>query len=140
MTVEKCRDGSFHLRIMDPYVPYEVLGAAKEPRALPPSPRSLPHVQTLAQGRNNKVSAALTVEPYAAPLGLRSLGSHPWRNSYMAATGHFYLPLTGLIRNVDRARTERYPTLGVLRSWSDSLNGKDGLKALAVPHRWRTPD
>jgi hypothetical protein len=74
LTVQKRLDGSLHLRFKGQYLPYKVLGAAKDPVALPPHPRSLAHGQTPVQGRKMKGSAAVTVQPCAVRLAFGRSG------------------------------------------------------------------
>ena len=114
VTVERRLDGGLHVRFKDRYLPYERVGPAKAPGALPPRPRSLTHGQTPADLRREKGPAVNAAEPCAVrlasgragrtaaepcpPEGARSLPrrqpyrpapDHPWRKSYKVMTGHF---------------------------------------------------
>lgn len=73
VTIEKRLDGSLHLRFKGHYLKYKALGLAKGWGALPPSPRSLPHEQTPAEGRKEEGRAAGATRPSAVrPASSRS--------------------------------------------------------------------
>jgi len=110
--IEKRLDGSLHLRFKGHHLKYKALGPARRSGALPPSPRSLAHVQTpaeegqeegpgvgspgpsavrLAVGRSGRTPA----EP-CPPKGRSSVSrtpppEHPWRRKFLR-TGHSYRP------------------------------------------------
>jgi len=117
VTVERRLDGTMHLRFKGHYLKYKALGSAKASGALPPNPRSLAHVQTPAEVKEEGQAAAAT-RPSAVRLAIGRSGrtpaepcppkgkstvtptksyrppaGHPWRKSYKK-TGHSYLPQT----------------------------------------------
>lgn len=65
VTVEKRLDGSLHLRLKKQYLKYKLCGSGKVSGALPPNPRSLPHLRTTAERAKEEGSAAGAAEPSA---------------------------------------------------------------------------
>ena len=122
VTVERRLDGTVHLRFKGHYLKYKALGPAKASGALPPNPRSLPHVQIPAEPNEEGLAATATrpsavhltagrsgrtpAEP-CPPKGKKTVTGthahipppeHPWRGSYKK-TGHSYQPQTPDISN-----------------------------------------
>ena len=77
VTVEKRLDGSLHMRFKGHDLKYKALGPAKPSGALPPNPRSLPHVQTPAEDRKRKGPAAVATRPSAVCLAPGRSGRTP---------------------------------------------------------------
>jgi hypothetical protein len=123
VVIEKRLDGTLQIRLKKRYVAYHLIGPADRPGALPPSPRSLTHLQTPAGSQKKKGSAAATAKPSAVrltfgrsgrtpaepcpPKGNKSIAAkqpyvpvpdHPWRKFRLRGsiikTGHSYPPQT----------------------------------------------
>ena len=66
VVIEERRDGSLHIRLRDKYLQYELINPKREVTgALPPDPRSLPHVGKPAEAIRKEGRAAVAAQPSA---------------------------------------------------------------------------